>query len=204
MRNQILASAIKILANVVVVVGLGLLAWASYLKYHNTGSINWIGLLIVNSIMVAMYVAKRDATSITQSPFLWLLAFAGTCLPLILRSTAPSIPFSIGTIVQLVGIVAIVASLLSLRRSFGIVPAHRGIRTGGLYNFVRHPLYASELVWFLGFAIDNPSGWNIGLWLCECALQFSRACAEERFLSVDPVYSQYRTRVKYRLIPLVI
>jgi protein-S-isoprenylcysteine O-methyltransferase Ste14 len=204
MRNQILASAIKILANVVVVVGLGLLAWASYLKYHNTGSINWLGLLIVNSIMVAMYVAKRDATSITQSPFLWLLAFAGTCLPLILRPTAPSIPFSIGTIVQLVGIVAIVASMLSLRRSFGIVPAHRGIRTGGLYNFVRHPLYASELVWFLGFAIDNPSGWNIGLWLCDCALQFSRACAEERFLSVDPVYSQYRARVKYRLLPLVI
>jgi protein-S-isoprenylcysteine O-methyltransferase Ste14 len=204
MRNQILASAIKIFANVVVVVGLGLLAWASYLKYHNTGSINWLGLLIVNSIMVAMYVAKRDATSITQSPFLWLLAFAGTCLPLILRPTAPSIPFSIGTIVQLVGIVAIVASMLSLRRSFGIVPAHRGIRTGGLYNFVRHPLYASELVWFLGFAIDNPSGWNIGLWLCDCALQFSRACAEERFLSVDPVYSQYRARVKYRLLPLVI
>jgi len=204
MRNQILASAIKILANVVVVVGLGFLAWASYLKYHNTGSINWLGLLIVNSIMVAMYVAKRDATSITQSPFLWLLAFAGTCLPLILRPTAPSIPFSIGTIVQLVGIVAIVASMLSLRRSFGIVPAHRGIRTGGLYNFVRHPLYASELVWFLGFAIDNPSGWNIGLWLCDCALQFSRACAEERFLSVDPVYSQYRARVKYRLLPLVI
>jgi protein-S-isoprenylcysteine O-methyltransferase Ste14 len=204
MRNQILASAIKIFANVVVVVGLGLLAWASYLKYHNTGSINWLGLLIVNSIMVAMYVAKRDATSITQSPFLWLLAFAGTCLPLILRPTAPSIPFSIGTIVQLVGIVAIVASMLSLRRSFGIVPAHRGIRTGGLYNFVRHPLYASELVWFLGFAIDNPSGWNIGLWLCDCALQFGRACAEERFLSVDPVYSQYRARVKYRLLPLVI
>ena len=92
--------------------------------------------------------------------------------------------------------------MLSLRRSFGIVPAHRGIRTGGLYNVVRHPLYASELVWFLGFAIDNPSGWNIGLWLCDCVLQFSRACAEERFLSVDPIYSQYRTRVRYRLIRL--
>jgi protein-S-isoprenylcysteine O-methyltransferase Ste14 len=204
MRNRILSSAIKIIANVVVVVGLGLLAWACYLKYHNTGSINWFGLLIVNSVFVAMYIAKRDASSISQSPALWLLAFAGTCLPLILRPTAPSIPFSIGTIVQLVGIVAIVASMLSLRRSFGIVPAHRGIRTGGLYNFVRHPLYTSELVWMLGFVIDNPSGWNIGLWLCDCVLQFSRACAEERFLSVDPIYSQYRARVKYRLIPLVI
>src|SRR6266403_2840208 len=124
MRNRILSSGIKIVANVVVVVFLGRMAQGCYHKYHDSGSFNWLGLLIVNSIMVAMYVAKRDATSITQSPFLWLLAFAGTCLPLILRPTAQSIPFSIGTIVQLVGIVAIVASMLSLRRSFGIVPAH--------------------------------------------------------------------------------
>jgi protein-S-isoprenylcysteine O-methyltransferase Ste14 len=204
MRNRILSSGIKIIANVVVVLGFGLLTYACYRKYHDTGSINWFGLLIVNSVFVAMYIAKRDASSISQSPALWLLAFAGTCVPLLLRPTAPSIPFSIGNIVQWVGIVAIVASLLSLRRSFGIVPAHRGIRTGGLYNFVRHPLYASELIWMLGFVIANPSGWNIGLWLCDCVFQFSRACAEERFLSVDPIYSQYRARVKYRLIPLLI
>jgi protein-S-isoprenylcysteine O-methyltransferase Ste14 len=203
-RNKILSSGIKIVANVVVVVFLGLLAFGCYRRYHDTGSINWLGLLIVNCICVTMYVARRDASSISQSPLLWLLAFAGTCVTLLLRPGAPSITSDVGNIVQLVGIAAIVASMLSLRRSYGIVPANRGIRTGGLYNFVRHPLYASELFWMLGFVIANPSGWNIGLWLCDCALQFSRACAEERFLSVDPVYSQYRTRVKYRLLPLVI
>jgi len=204
MRNKTVSSAIKIVANVVVVVFFGLLAFGCYRKYQDSGSINWLGLLVVNSIFVAMYIAKRDANSISQSPFLWLLAFAGTCLPLILRPTAPSTPLSIGNIVQLIGIAAIAASLLSLRRSFGIVPAHRGIRTGGLYNVVRHPLYTSELLWMFGFVIANPSGWNIGLWLCDCGLQFTRACAEERFLSVDPIYAQYRTRVKYRMIPLVI
>jgi protein-S-isoprenylcysteine O-methyltransferase Ste14 len=204
MRNKILASAIKIIANVVVVVFLGLMAQGCYRKFHDSGSINWLGLLIVNSIMVAMYVVKRDASSISKSPFLWLLGFGGTCLPLVLRPTAPSLLFSIGDIIQMIGIVAIVASMLSLRRSFGIVPAHRGIRTGGLYSFVRHPLYASELLWMLGFVIANPSGWNVALWFCDCVLQFTRAFAEERFLSVDPVYSQYRARVKYRLLPLVI
>jgi len=204
MRNRILASAIKVIANVTVVVFLGLMAYGCYRKFHDSGSFNWLGLLIVNSIMVAMYVVRRDARSICQSPFLWLLAFAGTCIPLILLPTAPSISTDIGNVIQLVGIVAIAASMLSLRRSFGIVPAHRGIRTGGLYNLVRHPLYASELFWMLGFVIANPSGWNIALWVCDCMLQLSRASAEERFLGDDPVYSQYRARVKYRLLPLVI
>jgi len=204
MRNKILASTIKIIANVAVVVFLGLMAQACYRKFHDSGSINWLGLLIVNSMMVAMYVVKRDASAISKSPVLWLLAFAGTCVPLILRPTAPSMWTDIGNIIQMIGIVAITASMLSLRRSFGIVPAHRGIRTGGLYNLVRHPLYASELFWMLGFVIANPSGWNIALWFCDCVLQFSRASAEERFLGGDPIYSQYRARVKYRLLPLVI
>jgi len=206
MQNKIVASGVKIIANAVIVVALGLLTYACYLKYHATGSLNWLGLVIVNSVFVTMYIAKREATSISQSPALWLLAFAGTCLPLALRPTAPS-SFSwagMGNFLQLAGVVAIVASLLSLRRSFGIVPANRGIRTQGLYNVVRHPLYTSELVWMLGFAIVNPSAWNIGLWLVDCVLQFTRACAEERFLSVDPAYSQYQARVKYRLVPLVI
>jgi protein-S-isoprenylcysteine O-methyltransferase Ste14 len=204
MQTKIVASGVKIIANVVVVVALGLLTYACYLKYHATGSRNWLGLLIVNSVFVTMYIARRDATSISQSPALWLLAFSGTCLPLALRPTAPPSWAGMGNILQLAGLIAIVASMLSLRRSYGIVPANRGIRTQGLYNVVRHPLYASELVWMLGFAIVNPSAWNIALWLVDCVLQFARACAEERFLSVDPAYSQYQARVKYRLVPLVI
>src|SRR3569833_1929097 len=188
MRNQILSSAIKIVANVVVIIFLGLMVYACYRKFHDSGSLNWLGLFVVNSIMVAKYVVKRDARSIAKSPGLWLLAFAGTCSPLIFRPTTPSISTDTGNIIQLIGIVAIAASLLSLRRSFGVVTAHRGIRSGGLYNFVRHPLYASELFWMLGFVIANPSEWNIALWLCDGLLQFSRASAEERFLGDDPMY----------------
>jgi len=203
LRNKILASALKIIANVIIVIALALLTLASYQKYRATGSLNWLGLMFVNGVFVAMYAARRDATNITQSPALWLLAFVGTCVPLALRPTALSPWAGAGDTLQLAGICSILVSMLSLQRSFGIVPAHRGIRTQGLYNIVRHPLYASELVWMLGFAIANPSAWNIGLWLFDCMLLFTRACAEERFLGVDPLYSQYQARVKYRLVPLV-
>jgi protein-S-isoprenylcysteine O-methyltransferase Ste14 len=204
MQTQFLASPARIVANAVVVIGYGVLTYACFLKYHATGELNFLGLLIINSIFVAMYIARRDATSISRSPGLWLLAFAGTCLPLALRPTSPSSWAGMGNILQAAALISVCAALLSLRRSFGIVPANRGVRTQGLYNVVRHPLYASELFWMLGFAIVNPSAWNIGLWILDCALQFGRACAEERFLNTDPVYAQYQARVKYRLVPLVI
>ena len=204
MSNKYVASGLKICANVVIIVALGLLTYASFLKYRTSGTYNGLGLVIVNAIFVAMYVARREASSITQSPLMWIFAFAGTCLPLLLRPAVVSTWSSVGNALQIAGLAAVGASMLSLRRSFGIVPANRGVRTQGLYNVVRHPLYASELVWMLGFAIANPSAWNIGLWLFDCVLQFTRARAEERLLSADPVYAHYQTRVKYRLIPHVI
>jgi protein-S-isoprenylcysteine O-methyltransferase Ste14 len=75
-----------------------------------------------------------------------------------------------------------------LRRSFGIVPANRGIREGGLYRFVRHPLYSAELLSVLGVVIVYPSARNVALWTIACCLQWLRACAEERFLSQDATY----------------
>jgi hypothetical protein len=32
-------------------------------------------------------------------------------------------------------------------------------------------------------------------------LQYARACAEERLLCSDPAYRNYRSEVRYRLIP---
>jgi protein-S-isoprenylcysteine O-methyltransferase Ste14 len=202
--GAIASSALKILANAVVVVALVLLAYTCFQKFDQSGSLNWLGLLIVNLLMVTMYVARRDATAICASARLWVLAFAGTCLPLAMRPTETIGFGAFGTAVQLAGMGGIIASMLSLRRSFGIVPANRGIRTRGLYKFVRHPLYASELLVLLGIALVNPSAWNFGLFIGDCVLQFLRATAEERFLSKDPVYSEYRARVRYQLVPLVL
>ena len=88
-----------------------------------------------------------------------------------------------------------------LRRSFGIVPAHRGIRTTGMYRFVRHPLYAAELLTLAGVALANPSVRNTLLWIVELAVQLGRTSTEEAFLGTDPDYANYVARVRYRLLP---
>jgi protein-S-isoprenylcysteine O-methyltransferase Ste14 len=203
-RNNILASVLRIGSTAILALAFGLMAYASYRKFMDSGSINLLGLCAVNTVFLVIFISRRDATSISTSPGLWLIAFGGTLLPLLMRPSLGGPLTTVGNAIQLVGMLGIIASLLSLRRSFGIVPANRGIRTQGLYNVVRHPLYASELLTFGGFAIVNPSLLNMSVWLCDFALQLARAHAEERFLSEDPSYLRYRSRVKYRLIPLII
>jgi len=194
-------SALKIVANVVVVLAFGLLAYSCYLRYRATGSFNWLGLLAVNALFVCMYAVRRDAKEISTSPSAWMLAFAACMTPLVIRPTDPGSLSIIGNAVQAVGIMLIVAGLLSLRRSFGIVPANRGIRQGGLYRLIRHPLYFSELLSVVGFVIANPSARNALLWMALVVLQLLRARAEERLLSADPEYREYAARVRHRLIP---
>jgi protein-S-isoprenylcysteine O-methyltransferase Ste14 len=193
--------ALKMLANAVVVVGLGLLTAACCRQFTVTGSLNSLGLLVVNALFVIMYATRREAREMSTAPGLWLLAFAGTILPMWLRPNDEPGLVGIGNTVQMLGICLIVAALFSLQRSFGVVPANRGVRNGGLYRIVRHPLYAAELLAVLGVVLANPSVWNLLLWATECALQFARACAEENLLSADAAYRAYRDRVRYRLVP---
>lgn len=189
-----------------------LLALSSYQHFVRTGTIHSFGLLIVNTLFVTLFLARRPAKSESDSPAIWLLGIAGTAVPLLMRANDPSAspePASLhlatlttlGQLLQVIGLGLVASSLLSLRRSFSVVAANRGIRCGGLYRIVRHPVYFSELLLLSGVALANPSLANIALWICECALQYGRACAEEQFLCADPNYRAYRRRVRYRLIP---
>lgn len=201
--NPVWKLLLKAFSNAIVLLFFGLLILASYQSFRHTGSAWSIGIVLVNALFVTLFLARREAKSISTAPLAWCLSFGGTLLPLWMRpDSATFTGLSIaGDALQAAGLALIVVALLSLRRSFGIVPANRGIKVDGLYRFVRHPLYAGELVFLLGYAAWNPSAWNIALWLMELGLQTSRARFEESFLALDPVYSQYRTRVRYRFIP---
>src|SRR5262249_18537817 len=131
----------------------------------------------------------------------WFLCGADTACPLAVPSSDGAGLMLIGSVIQITGILFIACGLLSLRRSFAVVPGNRGVRDGGLYRIVRHPIYLAELVAVLGAVLVNPSVSNWAIWLCACGLQYARARAEENFLSSDPAYRAYRERVRYRLIP---
>lgn len=187
--------------NVMIVALFTLLLMGSLHAYHASGSLQSFGVLAINTLFLALFLTRKPARAETSSAPLWLLGFAGTALPLLLRPAAAANEASLGSVIELSGLAMLAAALLSLRRSFAVVPGNRGIRSDGMYRLVRHPVYLSELTLLLGVVLANPSVLNAMIWACECILQLARARAEERFLFTDPVYRAYCARVRYRIIP---
>lgn len=192
----ILQAALNLLVTLLFI----LLAVASYQRFAASASLRSFGLLAVNGLFLVLFLARRRPASETRSLGLWMLAFAGTAASLLMRPSEHG-GLAAGYAVQVLGLVLLTTALLSLRRSFAIVPGNRGVQQGGLYRLVRHPVYVSELIVVFGMVLTNPTPYNAAIWICECALQIARACAEERFLSADPVYLAYLERVRYRLLP---
>ena len=71
----------------------------------------------------------------------------------------------------------------------------RGLVDRGPYRWVRHPLYAGEIVAALGLAVAAHSLAAVAVWAGSCALQAYRAVREEQLLlAALPGYRAYRSR----------
>ena len=112
-------------------------------------------------------------------------------------------PSTVTVAIQLVGLSLAIVSLGSLRRSFGLAPANRGVKTSGMYRFVRHPLYASYLVALSGYLLAYPAPRNFALLAASLVGQLVRMSLEERLLLRDPAYVRYATQTRFRLVPRV-
>jgi protein-S-isoprenylcysteine O-methyltransferase Ste14 len=174
-------------------------------NYFNNGGLTNLLLLPSEGVVVIFLLVRRRTNSISRSPVEWILAMAATCVPLFVTPGVghPLIPPSIAAAVLLVGIFLQVHAKFTLGRSFGCVPAHRGLKLEGPYRFVRHPMYAGYLLSHLAFFAVNPTLWNVAIYSLAYLLQIPRLLAEERLLSRDPGYSEYKSVVRYRLIPLL-
>lgn len=101
---------------------------------------------------------------------------------------------------QMAGILVQISAKLSLRRSFGILPANRGVVVHGPYRVVRHPMYLGYLIADAGFLLASFGVQNVVVLAVHWALQVGRVIREERLLSNDDSYREYKKRVPFRLI----
>jgi protein-S-isoprenylcysteine O-methyltransferase Ste14 len=91
--------------------------------------------------------------------------------------------------------------LLYLGRSFSILPEARRLVVTGPYHFVRHPLYATEMICMLGLVIQFTFWPAVTVFLMQLVIQLERMRIEEQLLSnTFPEYEIYASNTA-RLIP---
>jgi protein-S-isoprenylcysteine O-methyltransferase Ste14 len=158
------------------------------------------GQVAFTLVVVAFFVLRRPPKIQGTQAWFWLAAIATLGPTLALRTAETGWP-QVGLVVQQIGLILVVVAILTLKRSFGMAPAHRGLVMHGVYRVVRHPLYLAEFVAQIGFCIGYSSLWNWTAFTVCAVLQVARLMAEERLLSSDTDYVAYRQRVRWRLVP---
>jgi protein-S-isoprenylcysteine O-methyltransferase Ste14 len=84
-----------------------------------------------------------------------------------------------------------------------LAPGQKVISTGP-YALVRHPMYAGGFVMLLGIPIALGSWWGMLVIAAILPALIWRLVDEENFLARNlPGYAEYRSEVRYRLIPRV-
>lgn len=187
---------------IVLLVYLGLVV-RLVLHASQTGQFANLLLLASEGLVVLFLVLRRPAMQISTAWREWALALGATLAPLLVHpSDGPSLASpAAGAMLLVTGMVIQVHAKLALGRSFGCVPAHRGLQFAGPYRFVRHPMYAGYLLSHAAFLLMNPTLGNTAIYAAGYALQIPRIYAEERLLCRDPKYREFQRIVQYRLIP---
>lgn len=102
-----------------------------------------------------------------------------------------------GGIVALVGALQLGSALTPLPYPRDGAHLHRG----GIYRFLRHPIYSGLIVGSLGWALAWQSLWGLGYVVLVFAFFDRKAAREEQWLRVRyPGYDAYAQRVK-RFLP---
>lgn len=165
---------------------------------------NWL-LLLAEGCVALFVLFRRGTTNISLRPGDWLLGFAGTFVALLVMPASDKAfaPVALCSLLMIAGLLIQLSAKFTLRRSFGVIAANRGVKASGPYRFVRHPMYAGYTLTHIGFLLSGPTWWNCLIYGVVLALNIGRIVAEERVLLADPAYQQVCAKVRYRLFPFI-
>lgn len=161
-------------------------------------------LLLTSELLnIVCLLGARFSRAVDRSPWAAGLTLIGAFYFLVVELSPDGTPLApaLGEVVQLSGLGLQIAAKLFLGRSFGLLPANRGVVTRGPYRLVRHPMYLGYFLGHLGFLLGRFSWWNLGVYTALYTVQLLRIREEERFLAADPEFRAYAERVRYRFIP---
>jgi protein-S-isoprenylcysteine O-methyltransferase Ste14 len=191
------------LAKVIVVALFSSMAYRLASDWLETGHLTGMLLLASESLVVALTLVRRPAGVVDRSWVARLLTGFSTFGPITATPLAAGALASELMTVSIsgTGLLIVVLGKLSIGRSFGLIPANRGIVSTGLYKLVRHPIYLGYLITHTGFVLAHPAGWNLFVLAAADIALMLRAVREERTLMQDAAYRAYAARVRWRIIP---
>lgn len=180
------------------------LCWRFVTAFQQTGDPVRLLLLLAEGLILIFILIRRWTGDMSLNPMDWLIAFAGTCLPLLVTpepGVRPLVSEWVSAPLFLLGVAIQLSAKIFLFRSFGVLPANRGVMRGGPYRAVRHPMYAGYFVSYAAFLLIVPSVWNLAIYGAAVAFQLLRIEREERLLSRDPEYQAFKASTRWRLVP---
>lgn len=167
--------------------------------HHLTGLL----LLISEALVVVLTIFRRRAQSVDRSIAAAMITAVSLVGPPLLRTggVEPLLPDLVTASFSSFGLCFVIAGKIVLGRSFGLIPANRGVVAQGPYTLMRHPIYTGYLLTHVGFIAAHPTLMNVMLVLVSDTALVVRALMEERVLNQDEQYRAYCTRVGWHLVP---
>jgi protein-S-isoprenylcysteine O-methyltransferase Ste14 len=171
--------------------------------FLHTHRVTGLLLLVNEALVVVLTIVRRRTGTVDRSPGVAVVTLVSLMGAPLLRTVAgPGLfPDALTALVSAVGLLVVLAGKLTLGRSFGIVPANRGVVIAGPYTLVRHPIYAGYLISHVAFLCAYPTVWNIAVLVVTDGALVLRALCEERVLAADQTYQSYCRRVAWHLVP---
>jgi protein-S-isoprenylcysteine O-methyltransferase Ste14 len=190
-------------ARIVIGTLFGLLSINLLTDFAQTRRLTGLWMLISELLVLVMTVLRRRTQIVDRSLLTAIVTGLSLTGPSLVRvaTNQALVPDFVTGLVSSIGLLIVIAGKFTLGRSFGIVPANRGVVMVGPYTVVRHPIYAGYLLTHLAFACANATLWNALILLVADTALVIRSRREERLLALDRSYQTYCERVAWHLVP---
>lgn len=157
---------------------------------------DWMGVLLAGQAALAVILLFRRSHAQTKAPLHQrLTAWGSAFLPLAMET---SNALWIGKTLTAAGLALTMWGFVMLGKSFGVSPADRGLVQRGPYRFLRHPIYAGELIAIAGAVLGDWTLRNLVIFAVLLVCKLLRIRWEEQIIRG---YSAYAGRVRWRLVP---
>jgi protein-S-isoprenylcysteine O-methyltransferase Ste14 len=216
-----------LIQNVIWIVGMGALLFASAGTLHWPAAWVFLGTMAVLGLISGLWLARIDpallaermnpmmqgAQPASDKIFMVVFGFAALSWFILIglerRANTSDMPVALQTLGLLLLVLSTGFVLWVMRENSFAAPVikiqtERGHRviSSGPYAWVRHPMYSGTILFFAGMPLLLGSWWGLIMAPLFVVLFGFRARLEERALVAGlPGYADYLTRVRYRLIP---